>query len=145
MAEHLTEHDARRSLTEHAAEKGAELFAKYGPNICGEDLPRILEDRAFVRDPCDLAFDASMLEPGEFAHPVAKGEQPEDGFTLCIHPVFRDQSDQLPLLVFYQLVLVNYGPFASSDDAEGFGAAALGMDREEYYRAICRLADQLSD
>jgi hypothetical protein len=46
-------------------------------------------------------------------------------------------------LVLYQLVLVNYGEFASPEDAESFGAAAVGLDREEYYERLCALADQL--
>ena len=49
----------------------------------------------------------------------------------------------MPLLVLYQLVLVNYGAFAAPDDAETFGAAALGLGRDEYYHALCRLADEL--
>ena len=39
---------------------------------------------------------------------------------------------------------MNYGEFASSDDAETFGAAALGLTRDEYYALICDAADQLS-
>jgi len=45
--------------------------------------------------------------------------------------------------VLYQLVALNYGVFASSDDAETFGAAALGLTRDEYYALICDCADQL--
>jgi hypothetical protein len=40
-------------------------------------------------------------------------------------------------------VLVNYGDFASANDAETFGAAALGLGKEEYYQTLCELADQL--
>jgi hypothetical protein len=39
---------------------------------------------------------------------------------------------------------VNYGPFASPDDAETFGAAALGLDKDEYYARLCELADQIA-
>ena len=35
--------------------------------------------------------------------------------------------------------------FASSDDAETFGAAALGLTRDEYYALICECADQLGN
>jgi hypothetical protein len=45
--------------------------------------------------------------------------------------------------VLYQLVLVNYGPFASSDDAESFGAGVLGLSKDEYYDALCEMADEL--
>ena len=53
------------------------------------------------------------------------------------------QLPQVPWLVLYQLVLVNYGEFASPDDAETFGAAALGLDRDEYYARLCEMADQI--
>ena len=53
------------------------------------------------------------------------------------------QLDQVPLLVLYQLVLVNYGAFVSPDDAETFGAAALGLAKDKYYDNLCQLADEL--
>ena len=96
-----------------------------------------------MRYPCEIVFDAAPLQAGEFAHPVAKGDRPEDGFTMYVHPFFMMQLDQVPLLVLYQLVLVNYGAFASPEDAETFGAAALGLAKDEYYHALCRLADEL--
>jgi hypothetical protein len=83
------------------------------------------------------------LNPGEFAHPAANGERPEEGFTMFVHPVFLTQLQQVPCLVLYQLVLVNYGEFASADDAETFGAAVLGLSQHEYYDTLCELAGQV--
>lgn len=143
MATEPTAEDARQSLTAHVAAKGAEIFEKYGPRIGWTALQQILQDRACVRYPCAVVFDASPLLPGEFAYPVPKGELPEDGFTMCVHPRFKAQPERVPYLVLYQLVLVNYGGFASADDAEVFGANALGLPREEYYQALCRLADEV--
>jgi hypothetical protein len=51
--------------------------------------------------------------------------------------------EEVPLLVLYQLVLVNYGPFASAADAEVFGAGALGISSDEYYQALCQIADEI--
>jgi hypothetical protein len=62
---------------------------------------------------------------------------------MYVPPFFMTQLDQVPLLVLYQLVLVNYGAFASSDDAETFAAAALGLPKDQYYAALCDLADQI--
>ena len=143
MAIQLTAADARQSLNEHVAARGREIHGKYGPHIGWQELRQILEDRACVRYPCEIIFDAGPLEPGEFAHPIAKGERPKDGFTMYVHPFFLTQLPQVPYLVLYQLVVVNYGEFASADDAEMFGAAALGISRDEYYHAICEIADQL--
>jgi hypothetical protein len=143
MAKQLTADDAKQSLTAHVEAKGLEIFAKYGPRIGWGGLQRLLADRAFVRYPCEIVFDAAQLLPGEFAQPVQKGERPEDGFTMFVHPLFMAQLDRVPALALYQLVAVNYGVFASSDDAEAFGAAALGLTRDEYYDLICDCADQL--
>jgi len=140
-----TAQDARQSLTASAAAIGAGIYEKYGPRIGWTQLLQIMGDRTCVRYPCQIVFDAGPLQAGEFAHPVAKGGRPEDGFTLYVHPFFMTQLEQVPLLALYQLVLVNYGAFAAPEDAETFGAAALGLAREEYYRALCRLADELEE
>lgn len=143
MAQQLTAEDARQSLTAHVEAKGIEIFSQYGPSLGWDELQRLLADRAHVRYPCEIVFDAAQLLPGEFAQPVQKGERPEEGFTMFVHPFFMVQLDRVPALVLYQLVAVNYGVFASSDDAETFGAAALGLTRDEYYAMICDCADQL--
>jgi hypothetical protein len=143
MAIQLTAEDARQSLNGHVAAKGREIRAKYGPHIGWQELLRILEDRACVRYPCEVVFDAGPLQTGEFAFPVAKGARPEDGFQMHVHPFFLTQLERVPGLVLYQLVLVNYGEFASADDAETFGAAALGLSQDEYYAMLCEMADEI--
>ena len=141
MATQLTADDAKQSLTTHVAAKGDEIRDKYGPAIGWNELLRILEDRQCVRYPCEVVFDQKLLQPGEFAHPVPKGAQPEDGFAIHVHPFFMTDLQRVPWLVLYQLVLVNYGPFASPDDAETFGAHALGLAKDCYYQALCEMAD----
>jgi len=143
MARPLTAEDARQSLHDHVTARGLDLRAKYGPAIGWKELQAILEDRAFVRYPCRVEFNAATLGPGEFAYPDPVGARPEDGYVMAVHPIYMTQLAMVPFLVLYQLVLVNYGPFASAADAEAFGAAALGLDREVYYRTVCELADQL--
>jgi hypothetical protein len=136
--------DAERALSSHLAVKGVEIFNKYGPHIGWKELLQILTDRSLVRYPCEICFDASPLQAGEFAHPMAVGSRPEEGFTMFVHPAYQRQLEQLPMLVLYQLVRVNYGEFASGTDAETFGARAVGLSREEYYRTVCELADQIT-
>jgi hypothetical protein len=125
------------------AARGAEIFEKYGPRVGWNELQRILQDRACVRYPCQIAFDSAPLQPGECAYPKPNGARPEDGFVIHIHPLFMTQLDRGAHLALYQLVVVNYGPFASSEDAEVFGAAALGISREQYYQGLCAMADLL--
>jgi len=144
MPTQLTAEDARQSLNAHVAAKGAEIRAKYGPHIGWRELQQILADRACVRYPCEVVFDAGPLLPGECAHPAAKGSRPEDGFKMHVHPFFMTQLPQAVYLVLYQLAVVNYGEFASANDAEVFGAAVLELARDDYYNALCELADQIS-
>jgi len=143
MSQQLTADDFKQSLNAHAAVKGSEIFMKYGPHIGWKELLRLLEDRACVRYACEVVFDASLLSPGKFAHPVAKGERPEDGYTLIVHPFFMSELSRVPYLVLYQLVAVNYGEFAAPDDAESFGANALGLRKDDYYNVLCEMADRL--
>lgn len=143
MSRHLSLDDARQSLSDHVAAKGAEIRAIYGPRIGWEELLRILEDRRFTRYPCRIVFGKGSLQPGEFAHPSPLGERPEDGFVICVHPLFAGRLDVVPHLVLYQLVRVNYGEFASPDDAETFGSSALGLSKDQYYEILCALADEV--
>lgn len=143
MAKQLTAEDARLSMTAHVEAKGVEAYVKYGPNLDAGRLEALLADRALVRYPCRIVFDAAPLQPGEFAHPEQEGDSPEAGFTMFVHPCLAESRAPLAYAVLYQLVAVNYGEFASADDAETFGAAALGLTRDEYYEALCALSDQL--
>ena len=143
MPTQLTPDDFKKSLNAHVAQKGAEIHAKYGPRLGWDELQRVLTDREHVRYPCEIVFDSAALQPGEFAHPVANGERPEEGFVMHVHPCFMTMLQRVPALVLYQLVLVNYGEFASSEDAETFGAASLGISKDAYYDILCELAAQL--
>lgn len=143
MAIQLTAEDARQSLTGHVEQKGIEVFGKYGPQLGWDRLQLLLEDRAFVRYPCEVVFDATPFQPGEFAHPVQKGRLPEEGFTMFVHPAFEAQRERAVHAILYQLVVVNYGDFASPDEAETFGAASLGLTRDEYYALLCEMSDEV--
>jgi hypothetical protein len=143
MSKQLTVDDFQQSLNGHVASKGDEIHEKYGPHIGWSELLKILEDRAVVRYPCEIVFDAAPLQEGEFAHPIANGEQPEDGFKIFVHPFFALQLPLISYLVLYQLVMVNYGDFASADDAETFGSHALGLPKDDYYQTLCELTDQI--
>jgi len=78
MAKTLTADDARESLTSHVAAKGEEIRAKYGPHIGWSQLQQILQDRACVRYPCEVVFDAGSLAEGEIAYPAPKGSGPDE-------------------------------------------------------------------
>lgn len=144
MPTQLTADDARQSLTAHVRARGAEIFARYGPQLGWAQLQALLDDRSCVRYPCSIEFDSAVLKPGEFAFPEPRGPAPEDGFTIHVHPIYLTQLAMVPYLVLYHLVAVNYGEFAGHEDAEAFAAAALGLDQDLYYQVLCHLADQLA-
>ena len=144
MPRQLTAEDARQSLRDHVAAKGGELREKYGPRVAWSDLEKILTDRALVRYPTEIVFDAAPLQPGELAYAQPLGEHPAAGFRISVHPQFEAVPDDALSVVLYQLTAVNYGDFAPSADAESFGAAALGIEPEAYYQRLCALADSLA-
>jgi hypothetical protein len=144
MSTQLTADDFKESLNAHVAAKGGEIREKYGTDIGWTELLLILNDRSVVRYPCEIIFDAAPLLEEEFAHAMPNSENPSDGFKIYVHPFFSLQLERVPHMVLYQLVRVNYGEFASPDDAEVFGASALGLARDEYYDTLCALADEIS-
>ena len=144
MSKQLTENDFKESLSSHVVSKAEEIRALYGPRIGWNELGRILDDRTVTRYPCEIVFNAEQLLDGEFAHPMANSENPEDGFKIFVHPFFTTQLSRVPYLVLYQLVSVNYGPFASFEDAEAFGSTVLGLSRDDYYATLCEMADSLN-
>lgn len=139
----LTLEDGRRALGVHLLEKGRKLRRKYGRFIDDETLFRILDDREFVRFPARIVFDSSKIEKGMFAAAQKISGGSSDGYVIFVHEYFKTRRGDLPAAVFYHLVTVNYGDFATPDEAEEFGSAALGLDKEYYYQYLCRLADQI--
>ena len=144
MPTQLTAEDARQSLRDHVAAKGEEIHAKFGPHLGWAELHQLLNDRKFVRYPCTLAFDATPLQPDEFAYPEPLGDRPDAGYRLCVHPCIETDLESVLAIALYQLVAVNYGDFATAEDAEAFGSAALGLSRDEYYQRLCALAESVA-
>ena len=140
MARHLKGDDVHQLLTADLEAKAAAIRCRYGPEIGWAQLQQLLRDPDITPLPCELCFDAAPLLPGEFGHTVATGQ----GFVIYLHPQFETQTARLPYLVLHQLVLANYGDVATADDAETFGALALGLTKDAYYRALCELSGQIS-
>jgi hypothetical protein len=143
MARELRQEDAGRHLSEQVAAQGEEIARQYGPHMSWDQLQQLLADRRFVRYPCELRFEADPLLPGEFAHSVAKGNRPEEGYVLYIHPHYATELPLVPYLALHQLVLINYGESATAEDAETFGALALGLSKDAYYLTLCELSHQI--
>ena len=143
MAHKLTADDGKIALRDHVALKAAEAHDRLA-KLTGDDaIWRLLDDDVVVRYPVGVRFDASELEPGEFAFPSPLGEHPSQGYCLFIHPRFEHRPETWPLIAGYYLPSINYGEIVGADDAELFGAALLGLDQETYYGALCELCDSI--
>lgn len=140
----LTLEDGRRALGVHVLEKGHRLRQKYGNFIDMDVLALILADEEFVRYPTRLEFDRDRVDAGLFGVVEKIGKDAAEGYVIYIHEYFRCRTGDVPALVLYLLVAVNYGDFASGNEAEEFASAALGMDKEYFYSYICRLVDEIS-
>ena len=131
-------------LGAHVAAQAAQIRHKYGPQLGWDQLELLLADRDFVLYPCEIRFDSEPLLPGEFAHPLPKGQTPSDGYIIYVHPLYSSQLSLVPYLVLHQLALINHGESATLDDAETFGSLALGLSKEDYYQALCKLSAQIA-
>lgn len=133
-----------RSLRDHAVAKALEVRAVYGPELDYATMLRALDDRRFVRYPVHVVFDAEPLQEDEFAFMHQLDADPKEGFVFYLHPHFRGRDADLPLLMAYHLVVVNYGEIAGIEEAERFGAALCGLPVEAYYERVCALADEVA-
>lgn len=141
----LTLEDGRRALGVHVLEKGHQLHEKYGTFVGFDTLQKILQDVEFVRYPTRIEFDSTQLEEGMFACAMRVTESnASDGYVIYVHEMFKENEGDLAAIVLYHLVTVNYGEFATHNEAEEFGSAALGLDKEYYYDYLCRIADKIS-
>lgn len=139
-----TAEEAQQSLRDHVVAKATDARLRRAGCIDRDEMMRLLEDRAVVRYPLGVRFDAEPLLSGEFACLESLGDHPSDGFCLYIHPMFQGVDDLIPLLIAYYIPSVNYGEVASHVEAELFGATLLGIDVEEYYKILCSVADTVS-
>jgi len=138
-----SERDGRVALRDHILALAETARSRYGPVTDRGGLLRLLGDRSIVRYPVETGFNAGPLQPGEFAHAQPLGEHPRTGFRIFVHPALLRRDDLWIRAVVYHLARVNYGDIAGPDECELFGANLLGLDVEEYYRALCELADAL--
>lgn len=141
MSDQINTIEAEQNFKDHVVSRASEARLRYGLYIDYEAVLKMLGDPDVVRHKTELEFDASRLEPGEFAHAERVGGS--DEFRLFVHPWFESQIDVLPLLIAYHFPSINYGHIVSHEHAEMYGAALLGLDIETYYQALCELADSI--
>lgn len=133
----------RQSLRDHLVAQAVVAHQKYHP-LTSATLSVFLTDPECLRRPVRLVFEFGELAMHQFAQPDIDWRNTEqDGRVLYLRPSLRDRDDLLPLAVAYMVPLINYGEVVSDEQCVAYGATLLGLMEDEYYRAICSLADSL--
>ncbi len=143
MESKFTVEDGRKAFAHHVIEKALALREKYGPVLDERAFQALLNDRDFVRYPTRVEFDSSKIEPGFFARVEPVADSPANEHVIFLHEHFRGRPRDITNALLYQLVVVNYGEIATREEAELFGSTALGVEQEDYYQRLCRLADAI--
>ena len=141
----LTIEDGKRALSDHIVEKAAEIQEKYGLDMDYPSLSQLINDRDFVKFPLRIEFDSSKVDLGLFAVTEEDPISDERAYVIYVHEFFENRPSDLPALILYHLVSINYGDFAVAEDAELFASSVLAMNKDEYYQKLCDLVDQIPD
>jgi len=142
-SEAMSEAEAREALCAHARRTGCLIHERFGPAIDLATVERMLEDPDVVRFPVSLLYDGTALEGEEIAYPLPVEGDPLNGYTMYLHPALEGDPEGAVRAILYALVVVNYGAVADGAVGEAFGAAALGIEEEQYYEQICSLVDAI--
>ncbi|NUM53964.1 MAG: hypothetical protein HUU46_10005 [Candidatus Hydrogenedentes bacterium] len=135
--------DLHASLLRHAQDAAARAIAKLGGPLSTANVARFLVDADCLKLYTKIVYDASALEPHQFAQPVFEGGAAHRSCRLDVHPHFADRPECLPFIVAYMAGAINYGNAVTLDLCEAYGAALMRMSREDFYAAVCRVADEL--
>ena len=135
--------DLHASLLRHAGEAAARAAAKLGGPLSTANVGLFLADSDCVKCRVEIVYDVSELESHQFAQPVFIGTGTDRACRLYVHPHYAERPECLPFIVAYMAGAVNYGGAVSLDLCEVYGAALMRMTREEFYAAVCRVADEL--
>ena len=131
--------DLRVTLLRHAQEAAARATAKLGGPLSSDNLGAFLADSDCLKYAVEIVYDASALEPHQFAQPVIEGRR----CALYVHPHYADRPECLQLIVAYMAGAINYGGAVTIELCEEYGAALMHLDRAAFYGAVCAVADQL--
>lgn len=137
----MNDDEAVAALSHHAAEAAVRARAALGANLDAENLGTFLSERILLRLPTELRFDGLGLDPHQFAHPVFVTENGERRCILHICSQYKDLPDTHAYIVAYMAAAINYGAAASAELCETYGATLMGISVEDFYAAICRIAD----
>ena len=125
------------ALARHACFAADRARSRLGGPLSADNLSEALRDDVCFRYPVEIGFDETGLEPQQFADARFSGPDGQRVCKLHVRPRFKDGADVLHLLVAYMAAPINYGDVATPDLCEQYGAALVGMTRENYYKVLC--------
>ncbi len=129
------------SLREHMAAQAVVAHHKHAP-LTFAGLGALLSDPDCLRYPTRLVFEFGEMAGHQFAEPGPDLRNPEkDGRVLYLRPLLRDRPDLALLAVAYMIPVINYGDIVTDKDCVRYGATLLGMMEDEFYAAVCHMAD----
>ena len=129
------------SLREHIAAQAVMAHQKHGP-LTFAGLDALLTDPECLRHPTRLVFEFGEMAGHQFAEPdVDQRNREQDGRVLYLRPRLRDRPDLAVLAAAYMIPLINYGDIITDEHCLRYGATLLGMMEQEFYAAVCQMAD----
>lgn len=133
----------REGLENHIRFVAGKTLEKYGDIDSLEVLRKLLEDREIVRFGTKLIFDSEQLPEGGAAGLQPLGDEPGEGYFICLHPVFEEREEDIIALALYTIPKINYGKIAKEREAELFGSILLGIEQAEYRDRVERLRSEV--
>ena len=133
--------EAVAALSLHAVEAAQRARTALGGKLDAANLDEFLSSRTCLRLPTELRFDGLGLDPHQFATPAFVTENGERRCILHIRPHYENLSDSHAYIVAYMAAAINYGAAASAELCETYGATLLGIGVEDFFTAICSIAD----
>ena len=131
----------QQSLREHLLAQAVVAHQKYAP-LAFTKLDALLHDGDCVRHPVRLVYEFGEMALHQFAQPdVDWRNTDQDGRVLYLRPLLREHPELVVLAVAYMIPALNYGDVITDEHCVLYGATLLGMMEEEFYGAVCRLAD----
>ena len=129
------------SLREHIAAQAVVAHHKHAP-LTFAGLDALLSDPECLRYPVRLVFEFGEMAAHQFAQPDLDPRNPsQDGRVLYLRPMLRDRPDLILLAVAYMIPAINYGEMVTDEHCLRYGATLLGVMENEFYQAICGMAD----
>lgn len=129
------------SLREHLLAQAVVAHQKHGP-LTLDRLDALLHDPECLRYPVRLVYEFGEMAMHQFAQPDVDWRNTEQGGkVLYLRPILRDRPELVILAVAYMIPPINYGDIITDAHCVAYGATLLGMMEEEFYQAVCGLAD----